>query len=149
MTLAAGSHLPFQRRFERVIRYVLVGGGVTAFYTTMAVCIFKGGLVGDATVASTIAYVATQPVAFLIHKRLTFPDATHAGSQWPRYCVMALAGLAITAGSMKAISVLGLSFWLGLLIGWVCIPIANFFISAVWVFRPREILSIDVKDTKA
>lgn len=148
MILASASNPPFQRRFERLIRYLLVGGGVTVFYTATAVCILESWLVGDATIASTIAYVVTQPVAFLIHKRLTFPDATHPRSQWPRYCVMALVGLVITAGSMKAISVLGLSFWVGLFIGWVCIPIANFFISAVWVFRPRELLSIDGRDTK-
>ena len=146
--MASASEPPFQRRFDRVIRYLRVGGGVTAFYTALAVCIHDSRLVPDATVASTIAYLVTQPIAYLIHKRLTFPDAAHPGSHWPRYGVMALAGLAITAGSMKAISILGLPFWVGLLVGWVCIPIANFFISAIWVFRTQELLSIDVTDTK-
>lgn len=141
--MAAARSLAFARRFERVIRFLLVGGGVTLVYTVLALCLHEGGVIADATLASVAAYLATQPIAFLAHKHLTFPDASRQHSSWHRFGAMSLAGLAITAGSMKVISVLGMPFWFGLVIGWVCIPIANFFISAVWIFRTRTLLSIN------
>ena len=130
-------------RFERVIRYGVVGGGVTLFYTLLTVGLYKGHLIGDPTWASAVACIVSQPVSFLSHRMITYADVAPDATQWKRFGIIALSTFAISTGSMKLVDLLGWPFWIALVIGWVLVPVANYVINAIWVFRAKNLLALD------
>lgn len=131
------------KRFERVIRYIAVGGGVTLFYSALTIGFIKGGIISDPTFASGTSFVLTQPLSFLAHRRFTYADAGEDMRQWQRFGVIALTGFAITIGVMQFVMLLKWPYQIGLIVGWVLIPIANFLINAFWVFRTKKLLMLD------
>lgn len=127
-------------RFERLLRYGLVGAGVAAFYSLLLVILVEGRLIRDPTAASAAAFTLTQPLAFFAHRHITYPDAGASRTQWRRFAVLAACGFAATLVTMKTVDLLGWPFWIGLMIGWGLIPFVNFMISSIWVFRIRTLL---------
>jgi putative flippase GtrA len=130
-------------RFERVIRYGFVGAGVTLFYTLLTVGLISGHVISDPTLACAFAFVITQPVSYLSHRLITYADVASDRSQWRRFGTIALAGFAVTTGTMKLDVVLGWPYWIALVIGWFLIPVVNYLINAVWVFRAKSLLALD------
>lgn len=130
-------------RFERVVRYIVVGGGVTIFYSFLTVVLVSGRLVDDPTAASALASVISLPLSFLVHRRFTYADAGSDRSLWQRFAIIAASNLAFTVASMKAVDLLHGPYWIGLVAGWVVIPLLNYTINAVWVFRTRSFLAFD------
>ena len=127
----------FLRRFERVIRYVIVGGGVTLFYTFLTVGLLSGHVVDDPTFASAIASLVTLPISFLVHRAITYADVASERAQWTRFAIIAVSNFALNIGLMKAIDLLHWPYWIALIIGWVLIPLVNYTINALWVFRAK------------
>ncbi|MBI1212294.1 MAG: hypothetical protein GC190_12580 [Alphaproteobacteria bacterium] len=133
---------PFFRRFERVIRYIVVGGGVTLFYTLVTVALISGHVIADPTAASVVASLITLPLSFLAHRRFTYVDATRERGQWERFAVVAASNFLINVGLMKGVDTWQWPYWTALALGWVVVPILNYTINAVWVFRINSLLSI-------
>jgi putative flippase GtrA len=131
------------RRFERVIRYVLIGGGVTLFYTLLTATLISGGVVGDPTLASAIASFVTLPISFLVHRRFTYVDAARRSGQWERFALIAAANFVINVGAMKGAGAMHLPYWSALAFGWVVVPVVNYTINALWVFRTKTFLSLE------
>jgi putative flippase GtrA len=131
------------RRFERVVRYIVVGGGVTLFYSLLTVALVSGRLVNDPTAASAMASLISLPLSFLVHRRFTYADAGSDRSQWQRFVTIAASNFAFTVASMKAVDLLHWPYWIGLVAGWVVIPMLNYTINALWVFRTRTFLALD------
>jgi putative flippase GtrA len=132
--------LALYRRFERVIRYIVVGGGVTAVYTAVAAGLIAVGL--DRVAAAAIGSLVTIPLSFFVHRRITYADAGVDGSQFGRFLITALSSLAINVGLMGVSEMLGWSHWIALAIGWFLVPIANYAINALWVFRTKTFLRL-------
>jgi len=130
------------RRFERVIRYIAAGAGVTLVYSLVTIALVSGGIEQDPTVASVLASLITFPVAFMVHKAITYVDVPFDRAQWLRFGIIALCNLVIAAGSMKAVDLVHMPYGIGLAIGWVLIPVFNYTINAVWVFRTATFLSL-------
>ncbi len=135
------------KRLERLLRYGVVGVGVAAIYSLIVVAIVEGHVILDPTLASAVAFALTQPVAFLAHRKITYPDAGAAGYHWKRFAVLSACGFALTLATMKIVDLLGWPFWIGLMIGWVVIPAMNFIISSIWVFRIKTLLRLKIEDT--
>jgi putative flippase GtrA len=131
------------KRFERVIRYCLVGGVTTLSYTLLTAGFISGHLIADPTLASAIASAIVIPLSFLIHRRITYADVTPERAQWKRYLFIAVSNFVIATGSMKLVSLAGWPYWIALVIGWVVIPIVNYTVNAVWVFQAKRLLSLD------
>jgi putative flippase GtrA len=132
--------LALYRRFERVIRYIVVGVGVTAVYTAVT-----AGLIGfafDRVLSAAIGSLVTIPLSFFVHRRITYADAGADGSQFGRFVITALSSLAINVGLMAASEMLGWSHWIALATGWFLVPIANYTINALWVFRTKTFLRL-------
>ena len=51
------------------------------------------------------------------------------------YCLK--SSVVVVNGSMKVSDLLGWPFWVGLMIGWVVMPIVNFTVNSLWVFRAK------------
>ena len=140
--------IEFVRRFERLIRYVIVGGGVTLFYTALTVALITSDMVADPTLASAVASIATLPLSFLVHRRFTYVDAAHVGGQWERFAIIAASNFAINVGLMKGAGAWHWPYWTALALGWVVVPAVNYTINAVWVFRTKTFLSVSRDDKK-
>ncbi len=134
--------MAFLRRFERVIRYVIVGGGVTLFYTLLTVGLLSGHVVDDPTLASAIASLVTLPISFLVHRAITYADVATERAQWTRFAIIAVSNFALNTGLMKVVDLLRWPYWIALIIGWVLIPLVNYTINALWVFRAKTFLGL-------
>ena len=130
------------RRCERVIRYILVGGGVTLFYSLVTVGLVSGHVCNDPTLASAIAQLVTFPLSFLAHRTFTYADVAPDAAQWQRFAVIAASNFVITTSVMKSVDLLGWPYWIALIVGWVLIPFVNYTINAIWVFRARSFLGL-------
>jgi putative flippase GtrA len=123
------------RRFQRLIRYGLVGIGVSLLYTALTVLFYKGGLIGDPTLASAVATLITIPVSFLVHRRTTYADAARHPAQAWRFVIIGASSFVIATGTMKLVDINHWPYWLGLIAAWLLIPAANYVINALWIFR--------------
>jgi putative flippase GtrA len=119
----------------RLIRYGFVGAGVAFVYTSLTVMLYRGAALADPTIASAAAFILTQPIAFLAHRRVTYADAVQDRAQWKRFGVNALSGFTISISAMKAVDLLGKPYWIALMICWILVPAGNYLINAIWVFR--------------
>ena len=132
--------MEFYRRFERVIRYIVVGGGVTAVYTAVTAGAISFGI--DRIWAAVLGSAVAIPLSYVVHRRITYVDAANDNSQFSRFAVIAISSLAINVGLMGGSEMLGLSHWIALAIGWFLVPIANYTINALWVFRTKTFLKL-------
>lgn len=138
--------MPLIRRFERVLRYVAVGGAVTLFYTLLVAVLVTGRVVGDPVAASVLASLVTLPISFLVHRRFTYADTAPAAGQWERFLVIAASNFAINVGLMKGAEMWRWPYWTALVLGWMVVPAVNYVINAVWVFRTKSLLSMQRGD---
>ncbi len=135
--------LSIARQFERVIRYLLVGGGVTLFYTLLTIALISWALPSSPTLASAIASLVTLPVSFVVHRRVTYRDVSPEAAQWQRFAFVAAINFALNVGLMGASDRLGISYWAALAAGWILVPVANYVVTAIWVFRAKTLLRLD------
>lgn len=129
-------------KYSRLLRYIVVGGGVALVYSTLTSVLMLARLVSDPTLASAIATLLTQPVAFLAHRQVTYADVGHERQQLSRFAVVAISSLVAGVGIMKTVDLLHGPFWVALVIGWFLIPVINFIVSSLWVFRVRKLLTV-------
>lgn len=113
------------------------------FYSALTAGLILSGLVGDRILASLWASLASIPLSFLIHRRITYSDTRYEGAQWARFVLIAVSNLAINLGVMQGSRWLGWPFWAALVVGWFLVPVSNFLLNAAWVFRTRTLLSLD------
>ena len=133
----------FLRRFDRVLRYGLVGAGVTLFYTLVTVGLLKGHVVRDPTLATAMASILTLPVSFLAHRRITYADVANHKTQWTRFIVLSGMNFVISTGSMKVVDLCGAPYWVGLIIGFILVPLANYTVSTLWVFKTTKFFALE------
>src|SRR5262249_40644319 len=130
------------RRIERLIRYGIAGAATTLVYTGLALLLHRPAILSEATLASAVAFLATPPLAFLLHKRISFPHPDRDGVYLLRFLVVAAAGFATTVLTMAMIDQAGWPFLSGLVIGWIVVPLVGFLVNAMWVFRVRHAAKI-------
>lgn len=129
-------------RFERLIRYCLVGAGLALFYSLLTAALYETRIISDPTLAGGVAFIATQPLAFLAHSRITYPDVTSGPSHGIRFGVAALAGFFVAICSIKLVTFAHWPYWAGLVIGWFLVPMVNYLVNAAWVFRARTFFAL-------
>jgi putative flippase GtrA len=129
-------------RYGRLIRFVLVGGGVTLIYTLLTAGLIMGPLAGHRVWASAAASVVTIPISFLVHRRITYADTPRHTGQSTRFTLIALANLLVNTGNMTLSAELHWPFWTALMAGWVIVPMVNFALNTLWVFRAARFLGL-------
>lgn len=153
--MTSDQHMSTRRLFRRVVRYAVVGVAISALYTLSV--IFLVALLGvqSATLASVLGFIAVVPIAYAVHRYVTFFDATHDTFQPVRFAVTTTSSFLVTTVGMYAVTeVFGFSYLIGIALNWALIPAINFAIYFVWVFRvakppfaagtaPRSVGSLD------
>ncbi|MCA8903269.1 MAG: GtrA family protein [Hyphomonas sp.] len=134
--------LKLYARFERVWRYLVAGIGVTAFYSALVTLLIVSQAISSPTVAAVIGSILSAPVSFLVHARVTYPDVQHDRAHVVRFMVITVISFVIVTASMHLVERIGAPFWVGLVIGWILVPIANYLLNTVCVFRPRSVLRV-------
>jgi putative flippase GtrA len=130
-------------RYERVVRFVIVGGGVTLVYTALTAGLVATRIASDRVWASLYASLAVIPVSYLVHRSITYQDTAHSLGQWKRFAVIGLTNLLINTGLMRASELLAWPLWAPLMIGYGAVPFANFLLNTIWVFRANTLVSLD------
>jgi putative flippase GtrA len=127
---------------ERILRYGFAGGLISAVFTSLVVLLVHLlpalGPVG----ASMLAFCLTQPIGYMIHRSITYPDAgpaqAHKSGRWLRFLVTNVIGLTVSSGAMAlATHVYHASYLWGIALTWALIPAMNFVIYLTWVFNIR------------
>lgn len=127
----------------RIIRYGVSGVTISLFFS-LAVIGFvrlspRIGPVG----ATVLAFCVVQPIGYVIHRVVTFPDAAVGGARTRasllRFFATNIGSLALATGGMAIVTgVLKASYLWGVALNWMLLPAINFTIYLFWVFKIRS-----------
>jgi putative flippase GtrA len=128
------------RMTERVVRYGVSGGSVAVVFSLAVVVLVRFAPAVGPVGASMIAFCLVQPIGYVIHRSISYPDAM--GDKFDRRLRFVLtngAGFVIATGGMAMVTgVFHESYLWGIVLNWALIPAANFMIYLCWVFNVRS-----------
>jgi putative flippase GtrA len=130
------------KRFDRLITYGVVGSLLALLQMGLTAGFVKGHVVADPTIASLMASAITIPISFWAHKRTTYADITRERFQAARFAATACSSVVIAAGAIKLVTLAGGPLWFAILLGSSLVPIGNYLVNALWVFRTKSLFSI-------
>jgi len=124
-------------KLHRLVRFSMAGAATTLFYFAIVNALVLA--VGTAPVAaSVIGYLTAIAMAYGLQSRFTFRTDSDSGDQITRFLITSFAGLAFSYGVMVVVS--GLLHWhylIGTLAVCMLIPVGNYLVFSIWVFRHR------------
>ncbi|MBU6449566.1 MAG: hypothetical protein KGQ26_08075 [Rhodospirillales bacterium] len=123
---------------ERVLRYMVAGLGTSFCYTLAVVAFVHTSF--SAVAAAMLSFVLVQPIGLALHGTITYPGSLRTSAHLPRigarFVLTNAVGFGIASGGMAlTTSVWHASYLLGIALTWLLIPMANFLIYLIWVFR--------------
>lgn len=113
--------------------YLIVAGGNALFYVLLCELLSKMGLA--APLAAALGLMPVLVVSYLGHKTKTFASRGAHIDEAPRFLVIAALDLAVAAGVPMAFA--SLPSWMPFVALTVIIPVLNFVVMRLWVFRAR------------
>ena len=120
----------------KLARYIVVGVIGTAIHFGVLIALVELWGV-EAVTASTIGFIVTLVVSYLLNHRWTFRSDRGHLSAMPRYTVVSVCGLLLNSAIMYVtVHVLGLWYILGQCLVVVVVPLTNFLFNYHWSFRP-------------
>lgn len=126
----------FPALLERAIRYGGVGVVISVLYSLCVIAIVQFLRPISPTMASVLAFVVVQPLAYLAHRKVSFSDRPYDRLQPLRFAFTTTTSFIIAVGGMYWITVIaGRSYLLGIAWNWLIIPAMNFLAYLLWVFR--------------
>lgn len=124
----------------RLLRYGLVGGGMSLLFSALVAAMVWLGL--DPVLASALAFMLVLIPGFLAHRAVTFGDRARHPAQISRFFITNASAFCLAIGGMYAIThILHLSYVYGIVWNFLAIPLVNYGILSVWVFRARQAAS--------
>lgn len=121
--------------FNKLVRFVIVGGGNAIVYFAATYVYFKLGLAGEKT-ASILGFLTAVPFAFFAHRSFTFGSRGAIGGEWMRFVTAQIASMITSVMAMWiAVDVLGGHVAHGILAGIVLVPLMTFAVLNRLVFR--------------
>jgi putative flippase GtrA len=118
----------------RALRFAIVGVSVAAVYVLLYFLLRQAGMI--AWIASLLALATAFAVQYTAHTVFTFRSTFQEHGQLSRFLVTVLTGTAVSMlVTLVLVPRLGLPEWLGVGIIIFGLPIANFIIFRLWVYR--------------
>ena len=127
-----------QSVFVRLFRYGVVGVFTSLLYVIFVmICVNIIGLTNE--ISSAISYVATIPINYSAHRRLTFRSYNRIISELPRYLLLHGCNIAVTiSGMFSATELFGYPYWVGAFTAVILVPISSFLVMNFWIFINRS-----------
>ncbi len=122
----------------KLVRYFIVGVIGTGIHFGVLIMLVE--LFGvEAVTASTIGFIVTLIVSYVLNHRWTFRSDRRHLSAMPRYTLVSVSGLLLNSAIMY-VTVHVLEWWyiLGQCMVVVVVPLTNFLFNYHWSFRPVE-----------
>lgn len=141
-------------RLQRVARFGLAGLASTFFFFIVANALVMWGGVEPVS-ASVTAYVTALALSYALQSRFTFRVEKDSPHQILRFLLTATAGLAIAYVVTAVVGkILHWPYVIGTLTVSFCIPVANYIVFSLWVFKraareESEYGSIDQAETES
>ncbi len=117
------------------LRFGLVGVSSGLVFAAVTALLVSGTGCGG-KLASGCAYIASLPLNFVGHRNFSFRSESGLLGDAARFCAVHAVNLAVTLGAMAgAIDGLGLHYAFGVLGAVVLVPLTNFLLMNIWVFK--------------
>ena len=137
-----GSRLPVavltSERF-RLLRYFVSGVAISTGYTITVMVLVELLRWMEPVAASTLSFVIWTPVSYAVHRDFTF---RFRGDHFAAAVKFLLAFVGRLAGSAYVVylatELLGWNYMVGVLANWIVLPLINYLVLSLWVFRPRR-----------
>ena len=123
------------RLLAKAIRFSFVGflSGVVFSLTT---ALLVSGLGVEAIVSSILGYCISVPVSFLGHRQFSFHSKGNWIADTIRFAFVQMCNIALTAGAMYVtVEQFRSQYYWGIMAAIALIPIVNFGVANLWVFR--------------
>lgn len=133
----AGRPWMAQRSLER---FLLVGSAAAMCYCAACWALVAFGLRKD--LAGSLAYLASMPLSFLMHRRFSFSSRNPAAHDGVRFIAMSAASTWLAgSGLVIAETTLGLSLTASITLMCMVIPLFNYASMRLWVFALKPVNS--------
>lgn len=117
------------------LRFGLVGVGSGLIFAAVTAVLVSGAGFGG-KLASGCAYIASLPLNFVGHRNFSFRSEGAWLGDAARFCAVHAVNLAVTMGAMAgAIDGFGLHYAFGIFGAVVLVPVTNFLLMNIWVFK--------------
>lgn len=131
LLMTGSGPLPLVHKFSR---FLLVGGVCTALQYALLILLVEAFRMPP-TPASTIGYVASSLLNYLLNYSFTFKSRAEHRRSLPRFMVIALCGVALNAAvTFAGTSVFGLHYLLAQIIATCVTLVWNFVANLRWTF---------------
>jgi putative flippase GtrA len=119
-------------------RYGVVGVCVSLLYSGLVIFLVSG-LGVDSVLASLGSFGVVLPVSYLGHWAITFQRQHRFSAGWQRFAVLSAVGFTVAVPGMYVVTnVLRWSYLIGIAFSWVLVPMINYALLQLWVFRHRR-----------
>ena len=121
------------RHLTRFVRFVLVGGIATAIQYALLVILVRGTAMAP-TAASSIGFVASAVVNYILSYRFTFRSDRPHGAVAAKFGALTGAGLLINSGIMHVMVGIRVQYLLAQVCATAVVLVWNFVGNSLWTF---------------
>lgn len=122
----------------KALRFAVIGVANGLIYAAVTSALVLG-LDVQPVLASILGYCASVPMGFLGHRHFSFRSQGRWTAEAVRFVFTQALNIAVTALSMQAATVwLGGAYYWGMVAAVILVPIANFLVLNLWVFRDQR-----------
>ena len=123
----------------RLLRYFVSGVAISTGYTITVMVLVELLRWMDPVAASTLSFVIWTPVSYVVHRDFTFRFRGDHLAAAVKFLVAFVARLAGSAYVVYfATQLLGWNYMVGVLANWIVLPLINYLVLSLWVFRSRR-----------
>jgi SAM-dependent methyltransferase/putative flippase GtrA len=107
-------------------------------FTGLVVAMLESWPLLDPVVASVVAFIVILPFAYTAHRYFSFAGHEHADGTLVRFVVITSLSFATAVGAMYLVTTrFHAPYYWGIALNWLLIPVVNYIVYLLWVFRRR------------
>lgn len=121
----------------KLVRFALIGALTGCTYALTTLSLYRG-LGIPMLWASIMGYLAILPFSFLGHKKFTFRSNGKYSREFFRFAISFLFGLSVTIVIVMIVEKNHFNDLYAIILPILIVPISNFILSNLWVFRNQS-----------
>jgi putative flippase GtrA len=124
----------------QLARYACSGVAISAGYTATVVLLVELCGWRMPALASAVSFLIWTPVSYLVHRNFTFRFAGDQTAASIKFALAFFVRLAASAYTVHlATETFGSSYLVGVLTNWFVLPLINYAVMDLWVFRSKAV----------